>query len=81
MVVILLRKPHLLRLGCHGALVSASTLVHDTCDMKKKNKQFLGKRRATEGGFLGCDKIQKQLKDKPAVRRMGIKSEGPPARR
>ena len=42
---------------------------------------FSGKRRASEGGFIGCEKIQKQLKGKPAVRRIGIKSEGPPARR
>lgn len=36
----------------------------------------LGKRRRKEGGFVGSDAIQKQLKDGVARKRVGIKPEG-----
>lgn len=40
----------------------------------------IGKRRRAEGGFLGAEVILKQLKEGPAVRRVGFISSGPPAR-
>ena len=39
-----------------------------------------GKRRRSEGGFLGSEVILHQLKEKPAKRRVGLTSQGPPAR-
>ena len=39
-----------------------------------------GKRRRSDGGFLGSDVILRQLKEKPSKRRVGITSRGPPAR-
>lgn len=40
----------------------------------------IGKRRRAEGGFLGADKILKQLEEGPPIRRVGFISSGPPAR-
>eukprot|EP01018_Ginkgo_biloba_P009939 Gb_29854 [translate_table: standard] len=40
----------------------------------------IGKRRRSEGGFLGAEVILKQLKDGPAKRRVGMISTGPPPR-
>ncbi|KAJ0081936.1 hypothetical protein Patl1_09992 [Pistacia atlantica] len=40
----------------------------------------IGKRRRAEGGFLGAEKILKQLEEGPPVRRVGFFSSGPPAR-
>ena len=40
----------------------------------------IGKRRRAEGGFLGAEKILKQLAEGPPVRRVGFISSGPPAR-
>lgn len=40
----------------------------------------IGKRRRSEGGFLGADIILKQLADGPSIRRVGFFSSGPPAR-
>ncbi|XP_068654972.1 aminomethyltransferase, mitochondrial [Aristolochia californica] len=40
----------------------------------------IGKRRRSEGGFLGADVILKQLVDGPAIRRVGLFSPGPPPR-
>ena len=39
-----------------------------------------GKHRRKEGGFIGDTVILQQLKDKPARRRIGLTSAGPPAR-
>lgn len=39
-----------------------------------------GKRRRSEGKFLGSDVILQQLKEKPSQRRVGLTSQGPPAR-
>jgi aminomethyltransferase len=40
----------------------------------------IGQRRRTEGGFLGADLILPQIKGPVTKRRVGIISEGPPAR-
>lgn len=42
-----------------------------------------GKRRRKEGGFVGADRILKQIKEKPSNKRIGLEmdSSGPPARR
>ena len=40
----------------------------------------IGKRRRTEGGFLGAEVIVKQLESSPIVRRVGFFSSGPPPR-
>lgn len=40
----------------------------------------IGKRRRTEGGFLGAEVILKQLEEGPARRRVGMISAGPPPR-
>ncbi|KAF6168249.1 hypothetical protein GIB67_011634 [Kingdonia uniflora] len=40
----------------------------------------VGKRRRSEGGFLGADVILKQIADGPAIRRVGFFSSGPPPR-
>ena len=40
----------------------------------------IGKRRRSEGGFLGSDVILKQLADGPTKRRIGLVSVGAPAR-
>ena len=40
----------------------------------------VGKRRRSEGGFLGADVILKQIADGPARRRVGFISTGAPAR-
>ncbi|KAI3741026.1 hypothetical protein L1987_58690 [Smallanthus sonchifolius] len=40
----------------------------------------IGKRRRAEGGFLGAEVILKQIADGPPIRRVGLFSEGPPAR-
>lgn len=40
----------------------------------------IGKRRRAEGGFLGAEKILKQLDEGPPVRRVGFFAGGPPAR-
>lgn len=40
----------------------------------------IGKRRRTEGGFLGSEVILKQLAEGPSIRRVGFFSSGPPAR-
>ena len=39
-----------------------------------------GKRRRKDGGFIGSDEILKELKAKPAMRRIGLISTGPVAR-
>ena len=41
---------------------------------------YAGRRRKTDGGFLGSDVILQQLKNKPKRRRVGLTSQGPPAR-
>ncbi|CAL5029936.1 unnamed protein product [Urochloa decumbens] len=40
----------------------------------------IGKRRRAEGGFLGADVILKQLQEGPKIRRVGMITQGPPAR-
>jgi aminomethyltransferase len=40
----------------------------------------IGKRRRAEGGFLGADVILKQLQEGPKMRRVGMFTQGPPAR-
>ncbi|KAJ7976727.1 Aminomethyltransferase [Quillaja saponaria] len=40
----------------------------------------IGKRRRTEGGFLGSEVILKQLAEGPSIRRVGFFSSGPPPR-
>jgi aminomethyltransferase len=40
----------------------------------------IGKRRRAEGGFLGADVILKQLQEGPKIRRVGMTTQGPPAR-
>lgn len=40
----------------------------------------IGKRRRSEGGFLGADVIIKQLEEGPLIRRVGFISSGPPSR-
>ncbi|XP_051125576.1 aminomethyltransferase, mitochondrial [Andrographis paniculata] len=40
----------------------------------------VGKRRRAEGGFLGAEVILKQIKEGPPIRRVGLFSDGPPAR-
>eukprot|EP00850_Spirogloea_muscicola_P004317 SM000018S03682 [mRNA] locus=s18:718627:721434:- [translate_table: standard] len=40
----------------------------------------VGKRRRSEGGFLGSDTILKQISEGPSIRRVGIISSGAPAR-
>jgi len=40
----------------------------------------IGKRRKAEGGFLGADVILKQLQEGPKIRRVGMITQGPPAR-
>jgi aminomethyltransferase len=40
----------------------------------------IGKRRRAEGGFLGADVILKQLQEGPKIRRVGMFTQGPPAR-
>ena len=39
-----------------------------------------GKRRRDVGSFLGSEVVLQQLKSKPSKRRVGISSQGPPAR-
>ena len=39
-----------------------------------------GKRRKETGGFPGADLILAEIKSKPAKRRVGFLSKGPPAR-
>ena len=42
-----------------------------------------GKRRRSEGGFVGAERILKQIKEKPSIKRVGLelRGSGPPARR
>ena len=40
----------------------------------------LGKRRRAEGGFLGADKILRELKEGTATKRVGLTTTGRPAR-
>src|SRR5690242_9461630 len=40
----------------------------------------IGKRRRAEGGFLGAEKIQEQLKNGVTRRRIGLVVQGAPAR-
>jgi len=40
----------------------------------------IGKRRKAEGDFLGADVILKQLQEGPKIRRVGMITQGPPAR-
>ncbi|XP_011086193.1 aminomethyltransferase, mitochondrial [Sesamum indicum] len=40
----------------------------------------VGKRRRSEGGFLGAEVILKQIEQGPSIRRVGLFSAGPPAR-
>lgn len=46
----------------------------------KMNLDLVGKRRKETKGFPGADLILEEIKNKPAKRRVGFLSTGPPAR-
>jgi len=41
---------------------------------------YTGKQRRSVGGFLGSEVVLQQLSSRPSRRRIGLSSEGPPAR-
>eukprot|EP00731_Ephydatia_muelleri_P001103 Em0001g1103a len=63
-----------------GLCLYGSDITEETTPVEAGLTWCISKRRASEGGFIGCETIQQQLKEKPTVRRIGIRSEGPPAR-
>ena len=66
------------------ALFGSSALtIRNTNLTKQYVPAFLyteGKRRRAEANFPGADIILRQIKEKPAKKRVGLVSKGPPAR-
>ncbi|CAL1267044.1 unnamed protein product [Larinioides sclopetarius] len=60
-----------------GLCLAGSDFNEDITPIQAGLAWTIGKRRRVEGGFPGSDIILKELKDKPARKRVGFTSKGP----
>ncbi|XP_055930757.1 aminomethyltransferase, mitochondrial-like isoform X1 [Argiope bruennichi] len=60
-----------------GLCLAGSDFNEDITPIQAGLAWTIGKRRRAEGGFPGSDIILKELKDKPAKKRIGFTSKGP----
>ncbi len=59
-----------------GLCLYGHDLNHQTSPVEAGLSWTIGKRRREEGGFLGFNRIKKELTEKPSRRRVGIRPEG-----
>ncbi|KAH9479139.1 putative aminomethyltransferase, mitochondrial [Psilocybe cubensis] len=64
-----------------GMCLYGNDLDETTTPVEAGLSWVIGKDRKVDGGFIGADIIQKQLKEGPTRRRVGLVVEGAPARR
>lgn len=63
-----------------GLCLYGNDITEETTPVEAGLAWTIAKRRRAEGGFPGAQVILQQLRDKPAIRRVGLTSGGPPAR-